>query len=280
MDNQNQPVNPSASDEGPVVPQPGQDIQPQNVTQPTPPSQPQPAPSAYGASSYQQSPDPVQQQPAPVAQTQAEQPAPVVSTSQPSAQSNHYLINQELKMGRESFAVVDDAQNLVCEAKLKMFQIKEHIDVYHDEAAAQPAFTISQEKAMAISKVYDVVSSDGQKMGGFKLEAMQSMMKEHWDILDANGNVIGAINQDPTTSMMGKMGGMMGAGGAAMGTVIPQKFMATMNNQTVCSYQEEMNIGIFFKMDIDFSADTNNMFDRTLGIAAAILLATKHMSTN
>ena len=64
------------------------------------------------------------------------------------------------------------------------------------------------------------------------------------------------------------------------GTIIPQKFVATINNQPVCIYQEQMNIGMFFKMDIDFSSDTAGIFDRTLGIAAAILLASKHMTTN
>jgi TRAP-type mannitol/chloroaromatic compound transport system substrate-binding protein len=72
--------------------------------------------------------------------------------------------------------------------------------------------------------------------------------------------------------------GMAGAGGA--GTIIPQKFVASINNQPVCNYNEQMNIGAFFKMDIDFSADTAGIFDRTLGIAAAILLASKHMQTN
>lgn len=239
---------------------------------------------------YQQPQNPQPQQPAQQPQTDYGQ-AP-----QPPAQSNHFFINQELKMGRESFAVTD-GQNLVCVAKKKMMAIKEHMDVYRDEAATQLIFTIQQERAMAMSKVYDVVSADGQKMGGFKLEAMQSMMKEHWDILDTSDNPIGVIDQDATTAMVGKVGGMMGGGlgamlgggrgamggmaaGAGMGTTVPQKFVASMNNQPVCTYQEEMNVGVFFKMDIDFSADTAGMFDRTLGIAAAILLASKHMSTN
>jgi hypothetical protein len=36
---------------------------------------------------------------------------------------------------------------------------------------------------------------------------------------------------------------------------------------------------MFFRMDIDFSSDSAMTFDRTLGIAGAILLASKHMNT-
>jgi hypothetical protein len=236
---------------------------------------------------YQQPQGPQPQQPAqPTGYGQAPQ-----STSQ---QPTHYFINQELKMGRESFAITD-GQNLVCVAKRKIMAVKEHMDVYRDEAATQLVFTIQQERAMAMSKVYDVVSADGQKMGGFKLEAMQSMMKEHWDILDVNDNPVGVIDQDTNTAMAGKavdmiggaLGGLFGGGGGAMGgmaagngvgSMIPQTFVASINNQPVCRYHEQMNIGMLFKMDIDFSSDTAGVFDRTLGIAGAILLASKHMS--
>lgn len=254
------------------------------------PQQPSDGGAAYPSQQPQYGEPPQQ----PPAYQQPNSPTPA-----PQAQPSHFFINQELKFGRESFAVTD-GQNIVCVAKLKILAIKEHIDVYRDEAATQLVFTIQQEKAIAMSKEYDVVSADGQKMGGFKLEAMQSMMKEHWDILDANNNPIGVIDQDSTTAMEGKaldmagaaLGGLMNNGnnvGGAMGgmamtggtgTVIPQKFVASINNQPVCFYQEQMNIGMFFKMDIDFSSDTSGVFDRTLGIAAAILLSSKHMTTN
>lgn len=215
---------------------------------------------------------------------------------QPS-QPNLFYINQELKMGRETFAVKDDQQNTVCVAKAKLLAIRQHIDVYRDEAATDLVFSIQQETTMAVSKTYDVIAANGNKMGSFKLEAMQSMMNEHWDILDSNGNTIGSIEQNQTTAMEGKMGAvvggvlggllggasgsMMGAGDmSALSSVIPQKFTAYINNQPVCSYAEEMNIGIFFKMTIDFSLDTSGAYDRTLGIAASILLASKHMTTN
>ncbi len=197
-------------------------------------------------------------------------PTPPGNIPQQPAAPNCFFINQEFKFGRESFAVTD-GQNLVCVAKLKMFTIKEHIDVYRDEAATQLVFTIQQTKAVAVSKTYEVTSANGQKMGGFKLEAMQSMVKEHWDILDTNDNPIGAIDQNTMTAMAGRFGGM--------GAVLPQTFVATMNGQQVCAYQEQMNIGVFFKMDIDFSGDTAGLYDRTLGIAGAILLSSKHMQT-
>lgn len=214
------------------------------------------------------------------------QQLPQQPVNQPSV-PNKFYINQEFKLLKQTFAVTD-GQNIVCVAKVNINPIKEHIDVFRDDACTQLIFTIQQEKAIAISKTYEVVSAAGQKMGAFKLQAMKSVMKEHWDIMDANNNLIGAIDQDSTTAMVGRMGGMMGGmfgggggamGGLAMGTMIPQKFIASVNNQPVCVYQEELNVGVFFKMDIDFSSDVNNLFDRTLGIASAILLSSKHMHT-
>jgi len=218
------------------------------------------------------------------------------SAESPQGQPSHYYINQELKIGRETFAVTD-GQNVICVAKRKMMAIKDHLDVYRDESATELVFTIQQERAMAMSKIYDVVSASGQKMGAYKLQAMQSMMKEHWDILDANDNPIGVIDQDTNTDMAGKavdvvggvLGGLLGGvGGAAggmatgngIGNMIPQTFIASINNQPVCRYHEQLSISILFKMDIDFSSDTAGIFDRTLGIAGAIILASKHMTQN
>jgi hypothetical protein len=227
-------------------------------------------------------------------QSAANGQAPASQPQQPTVQPNHFYISQDLKFGRESFSVTD-GQTLVCVAKRKIMAVKEHMDVYRDEAATQIVFTIQQERVMAMSKVYDVISADGQKMGGYKLQAMQSMMKEHWDILDANDNPIGVIDQDMNTAMTGKavnavagvLGGLFGGGegaaggmaaGSGLGNMIPQTFVASINNQPVCRYHEQMNIGVMFKMDIDFSGDTAGVFDRTLGIAGAILLASKHMT--
>ena len=219
-----------------------------------------------------------------------QQPLPQQQATQP----NHFFISQELKFGRESFAVTD-GQNLVCVAKRKLMAVKEHMDVYRDEAATQLVFNIQQERVLAMSKIYDVVAANGQKMGSFKLEAMQSIMKEHWDILDVNDNPIGVIDQDNNTAIAGKaidavggvLGGLFGGGGGAVGgfaagngvgSLIPQTFVASINNQPVCRYHEQRNIGVFFKMDIDFSSDTAGIYDRTLGIAGAIILASKHMT--
>jgi len=184
--------------------------------------------------------------------------------------SDHFHIDQKFKIGRETFSVTD-GQNVVCVAKKKMMTIKEHIDVYQDEAQSQKLFTIQQTSAMAISKEYDVVTEDGTKLGGFKLEALQSMLKEHWDILDAQNSKVGAIDQNAVTAVVGDLGGLAGD--------IPQSFVATINGQEVCKYDERLNVGMFFKMDIDLSGDSGNLFDRTLAVASAVLLASKHMRT-
>lgn len=169
---------------------------------------------------------------------------------------------------RESFHVTDDAGALICVAALKTFAIKAHIDVYRDEARTQLAFTIQQKSALALTKTYEVADAAGQIMGAFRLQAMQSLLAEHWEILNAGGAPLGTIEQDKSSALMGRVA-----------AIVPQSFVAKINDQPVCVYHEEVNIGVSFKMDIDFSGDTGNLFDRTLGIAGAILLASRHLQT-
>lgn len=74
------------------------------------------------------------------------------------ATPNHFFINQELKFGRETFSVTD-GQNLVCVAKRKIMAVKEHMDIYRDEAATQLVFTIQRERVMTMSAAARVTSS-------------------------------------------------------------------------------------------------------------------------
>jgi uncharacterized protein YxjI len=195
----------------------------------------------------------------------AAQPQSAVQSRPPS--SNIFYISQDFKLGRESFSVTD-GQSLVCVAKRKIMAIKEHLDVYSDEAASQIVFSIQQTTMVTLNREYEVVAANGTKMGGFRLKGIQSMMNEHWEILDANNNPIGDIEQNMMSALAGRYA-----------KIVPQTFVAKINGQQVCEYTEEMNIGMYFKMDIDFSSDTAAVYDRTLGIAGAILLSSRHMNT-
>jgi hypothetical protein len=189
------------------------------------------------------------------------------AASQSQTTPNRFYINQDFKIGRESFTVTD-GQNVTCVAKQKLLAVKEHLDVYHDETATQLVFTIQQTSLVAISMTFAVVAANGQAMGSFRLQSMESLMSEHWEILDASGNPIGVIEQEAANAMLGRVT-----------SIVPQTFVAKINGQPVCTYKEEHSIGMYFKMDIDFSTDTAGIFDRTLGIAGAILLASRHMQT-
>jgi hypothetical protein len=148
---------------------------------------------------------------------------------------------------------------------------------------------------LAIAKVYDVITADGQKIGGFKLHSLQSMMQEHCDFLEVNGNPVGVIDQDTSTAMASKavdmiggaLGGLFGgcstamagmAAGNTIGRIISQTFVASTNNRPLCRHEEEMNTGMFFKMGIDINGDKTGLFDRTLGIAGAVPLPSKHLT--
>ena len=184
----------------------------------------------------------------------------------PSLPSRFY-IEQDYKLVRESFHVTDGT-NLVCVADMKTFAIKASIQVFRDEAKTQPAFQIQQANMVGTTKTYDIADAAGQKMGAFRLQSLQSIMNEHWEILDAAGTPIGTIEQDTAKALMGRFL-----------PIVPQTFVATVAGHPACTYTEEVNIGVRFKMNIDFSADAAGSFDRTLGIAGAILLASRHNET-
>jgi hypothetical protein len=196
----------------------------------------------------------------PPAQSATPTPAPLPTPS-------HFSIEQDFKLMREAFHVTDGT-SIVCVADMSQLSIKAHIQVYRDEAKTQPAFQIQQTNVIGTTKVYEVADAAGQKMGAFRLQSLQSIMSEHWEILDATGVVIGTIEQDTMKAMMGRLL-----------HIIPQTFVATVGGHPACTYTEEVNMGVRFKMAIDFSADTTGSFDRTLGIAGAILLASRHNVT-
>ena len=56
------------------------------------------------------------------------------------------------------------------------------------------------------------------------------------------------------------------------GDFIPQKFAGTVKGQPVCEFRQHFN-PIIQKITLDFSQDTDNLLDRRLGLAAAILLS-------
>ncbi len=87
-------------------------------------------------------------------------------------------------------------------------------------------------------------------------------MKDEWIFMDANDQEIGLIKEDSTFFALFRR---------FISSIIPQTYHGYIGNNLVCTFKQNFNPFVM-KINLDFSPDTNNLLDRRLGIAAAVLL--------
>ena len=113
---------------------------------------------------------------------------------------------------------------------------------------------------------YDIIdSAQDLKLGALRRKGLKSILRDSWLILDVNDEEIGTLTESGGgLALLRRLGGF--------GTLImPQTFSADVNGQQVASFRQSRNPFIA-KMDLDFSMDSQQVLDRRIGIAAAILI--------
>lgn len=169
-----------------------------------------------------------------------------------------------LKLLGGAFHIYDPQGNVAFYSELKAFKLKEDIRLFGEEAKQTELLTIKARKILDISSAYDVVdSATGEKVGVLKRKGLKSVIRDEWTIMNAQDQEIGTIQEDSQ---------LMALIRRFLTNLIPQKYSVTIQNQQVATYQQNFNPFVL-KITIDFSPDKANLFDRRLGIAAAILLA-------
>lgn len=182
-----------------------------------------------------------------------------------SLQLNQYLIRRKVfKIFGASFKIFDTQENLCLFTKQKAFKLREDIRIYSDETMAQELLLIRAKKVIDFSSTYEVFdSTTNEKIGSLRRRGLKSILRDEWIVFDCFDQEIGRIMED--------------SGGMAflrrfLTNLIPQSFHCFIGQTMVCMFKQKFNPFIF-KMNIDFSSDMMNMFDRRMGIAAGILLA-------
>jgi hypothetical protein len=104
--------------------------------------------------------------------------------------------------------------------------------------------------------------TNGEKVGVLRRKGWESIMRDEWEVLDAEETPVGVIRED-------SMG--MAVLRRFFSNLIPQKFHCEVGGQTVWTFQQNFNPFVL-KITLDFSMDPQNLLDRRLGIAAALLL--------
>ena len=180
---------------------------------------------------------------------------------------NFVLRQKVLKIFGQAFHVYDTNQQVCFFAKLKAFKLKEDVRIYADTEQQNELLRIHARSVIDFGATYDIIdSAQDLKLGALRRKGLKSILRDSWLILDVNDEEIGTLTESGSggLALLRRLGGF--------GTLImPQTFSVDVNGQQVASFRQRRNPFIA-KLDLDFSMDSQQLLDRRMGIAAAILI--------
>jgi uncharacterized protein YxjI len=170
---------------------------------------------------------------------------------------------QFFKLFGGAFHIYDEAGNVAFYSKMKAFKLKEDLRIYSGEDMRDELLTIKARSILDFGATYDVTdATNGDRVGALRRKALRSLLRDEWLVLDKNDREIGKIEEDSMVMALIRR---------FLTNLIPQTFSGTVSGQPVLTFTQRFNPFIQ-KIDLDFSADTQALLDRRLGIAAAVLL--------
>ncbi|MEM0915077.1 MAG: hypothetical protein AAGK09_10775 [Planctomycetota bacterium] len=180
----------------------------------------------------------------------------------------YFLRRKVLKLFGGAFHIRDASGDLVLYSKQKSFRIREDISLFDNEAMTTQLIRITTQSVFDIAGTYAVQDMvTGETIGGLKRHGLSSsFIRDKWEIYDPDGRQIGEIVEDSQVKAI------LRRAVDSVAVLMPQKYHATIGGQTVATYHQNFNPFVY-KLEVDFSMDTNNLFDPRLGLAAAVLLA-------
>lgn len=175
-----------------------------------------------------------------------------------------YMVRKQfVKLFGGTFRVFAPNGSLALLADMKPFKFKEDIRVYTEEAKQNEVLVIKARSVLDFSASYDVWDSrTSEKLGALRRRGLKSMLKDEWVILDNLDQEIGLIEEDSW---------LMATLRRFATNLIPQSYGGTVKGMQAFTFKQHFNPFVL-KIDLDFSSDINNLLDRRMGIAAAVLL--------
>ncbi|QQL44761.1 hypothetical protein [Sulfuriroseicoccus oceanibius] len=176
----------------------------------------------------------------------------------------NYLIRRKVfKIFGAAFHIYDAHGQLAFYSKQKAFKLKEDLRIYTDEQMTTEVLTIKARNVIDFGATYDVVDPQSQQMvGSLRRRGMKSILRDEWLILDANEREIGSIKEDSVALALVRR---------FLTNLVPQAFSGTVGGHAVCRFSQNFNPFVS-KIQLDYSMDSQDLLDRRLGIAAAVLL--------
>jgi uncharacterized protein YxjI len=182
--------------------------------------------------------------------------------------STYKIRRKVLKLVGGAFQVFDPAGNVVFYSQQKAFKLREDIRVFTGEDMQTEVLRIAARQIVDFSAAYDVVdSTTNEKVGALKRRGLKSIVRDHWILMDAQDREFASVQEDSTgLAILRRLLGVWGM------LLAPQRYHFDVGGRPVGYGQENRNPFVY-TVTIDFSADTDHLLDRRLGLAAGLLLA-------
>jgi hypothetical protein len=183
------------------------------------------------------------------------------------AHANYTVRRKVMKLFGGAFHVYDPAENVIAYSKMKAFKLKEDIRLYTGEDMSQELLVIQARQAIDFSASYDVFDPRAnQKVGALRRKGLKSMLKDEWLVLDPWDRDLGLIQEDSMAKAL------IRRFVDAASLVLPQAYSVQVGGQPVATFKQNFNPFVY-RLNVDLTADSRNLFDRRLALASALLMA-------
>ncbi len=183
------------------------------------------------------------------------------------AHSNYLVRRKVMKLFGGAFHVYDPHEQLIAYSKMKAFKLKEDIRLYTDEGMGTELLVIQARKIIDFGASYDVLDpAANERVGALRRKGLKSMIRDEWLILDADEREIGLIQEDSTALALIRRFIDLAQ------YFLPQGYTLTVGRQLAGTFKQNFNPFVY-KLNVDLTVDRNNMLDRRLALAAALLMA-------
>ncbi len=165
-------------------------------------------------------------------------------------------------MGRWSIYDERDNEIFYCEQK---FSLKTNLHVYTNKNKHEEVLIAKTKEIIDFSAAYDILDpKTNEKIGAVKRKGWKSLWKDEWIIMDKDDRDIGLIKEDDLALVRRLFSSFFDI-------LFPKKYFVFIGGTPVGVFQKNRNPFVW-KTSLDFSQDVNNLLDKRIGIALALLM--------
>ena len=159
--------------------------------------------------------------------------------------------------------ILDAQGNLVLFARRRPLRLREHIEVFEDEAETRPALRIQTESILDLGATYVITDArSGEPVGMARRRFMRSFLRDHWDLLDAGGNPLGeALEDSVALDLLRRL----------VADFVPQRIHVLVAGQPVAELRQRWNPFVF-RADLRMEAGADARLDPRHLLGLAVLL--------